>query len=255
MGHQGRHRVRQQQGPVTTVVKAVTFKPRSRVSALTLRAWPAIPALCLLWPAFHGRVMSYADTVLGFDAVLALVACLAVTPVITVAKMPIAKLRWWYGNWVFVLGAAGLAVHLAYPPGSIGFRAAGSSVDWSGTLIIALLLPMTATSSVVAQKMLGPEWKRWQRWLVWIVWACVGFHLYLMRAWMPLAAFAAATLPAVLVRQPYVRREIKKWRAGRYSTGGWWAVLAVLVLLAAAGISVLVAEEGRAVVRAVILAP
>lgn len=250
---QGRHRVRQQ-GPVTAVVKVVTFKPRRRASALALRAWPAVPALCLLWPAYHGKVMAYADAVLGYDAVLALVACLGVTPVITVARMPVAKLRWWYGNWVFVLGAAGLAVHLAYPPGSLGFRAAGTSVDWSGTLIIALLLPMTVTSSVVAQKLLGPEWKRWQRWLVWIVWACVGFHLYLMHAYLPLAAYAAASMPAVLVRQPAVRRGIKKWRAGRYSTGGWWMVLAVMVLLAATGIAVLAGEEVGAVARAVTLA-
>ena len=229
-------------------------KPKSRAATFTLRAWPAVPGLFLLWPAYHGKVMDYADAVLGFDAVLALVACLAVTPVITVAKMPIAKLRWWYGNWVFVLGAAAVALHVSYPPGSVGFRAAGNSVDWSGTLIVALLLPMAATSSVVAQKLLGPEWKRWQRWLVWVVWACVGFHLYLLHDWLPLSAFGAATLPAVLVRQSAVRKGIKKWRAAGYSTGGWWAVLAVLVLLAATGIGVLLAAEVAAVARSVVLA-
>jgi hypothetical protein len=220
---------------------------------VTLRAWPALPVLLLLWPAFHGKVMAYADTVLGYDAVLALVACLAVTPVITVAKAPIAKLRWWYGNWVFFLGAAGFALHLAYPPGSLAYRAAGGAVDWSGTLLLALLLPMTATSSALAQKVLGPEWKRWQRGLVWAVWACVGLHLAVMGAWLPLAAYGAATLPAVIVRRPYVRRSVREWRAGGYSTGDWWTVMAVLSVLAIAGLAILAGEEVRSVARAVLL--
>jgi DMSO/TMAO reductase YedYZ heme-binding membrane subunit len=246
---QGRHRKRHVPGPVTAVNRVLSVKPKRKVSWLALRAWPAVPALFLIWPAYHGRIMSYADSVLGFDAVLSLVACLAVTPVITVAKMPVAKLRWWYGNWVFFLGAAGLAVHLAYPPGSMAARAAGNSVEWTGTLIIVLLLPMAATSSAAAQKLLGPEWKRWQRGLVWLVWAAIGLHLYLMHSWLPLGAYGGATLPAVLVRRPYVRRGIKAWRAGGYSTGGWWAVLAVLVVLAIAGFGVLAAEEVRAVAR------
>jgi DMSO/TMAO reductase YedYZ heme-binding membrane subunit len=217
---------------------------------VALRAWPAVLALTLLWPAVHGRLAAVADPVIGFDAALCLAACLAVTPAITVVRAPVAKLRWWYGNWVFVLALAGLLIHLAYPPGSVAFRVAGNAVDWTGTLIVVLLLPMAVTSSVAAQRLLGPEWKRWQRSLVWLVWAFVAVHLLLTGVWLAAGGFLAATLPFAVMRHPWVRREVKAWRAGGYSTGGWWAVLAVLAVMALSGVSVLVAGEVVAVARA-----
>lgn len=249
--YQGRH-CPPGPGPVTAANKVMSAVavPRRRASAVALRAWPAVPALALLWPAYHGLLTAYADPVLGYDALLCMVACLAVTPVITVARTPVSRLRWWYGNWVFVLGAAGLAVHLAYPPGSLASRAAGTSVVWTGTLIIVLLLPMAATSTVAAQKLLGPEWKRWQRVLVWVTWAVIGLHLGVMHSWPALGAYGGATLPAVLVRRPRVRKSIKSWRAGGYSTGGWWAALAAFTAVALAGVAVLVTREVAAVARA-----
>jgi DMSO/TMAO reductase YedYZ heme-binding membrane subunit len=224
-----------------------------------LRVWPLVPMLFLLRPIVAGRLLDYADAVIGFDATLCLIACLAVTPFITVARLKITKLRWWYGLWVFVLGAAGLAIHLAYPPvtpypsASMADRAAGSAVDWTGLLIVVLLLPMAATSSAVAQKALGPEWKRWQRSLMWIVWAIVGLHLASMHAWVITAAYGGATLPAVLLRRPRVRRSIKNWRAGGYSTGGWWAALGIIGSVALVGVLIIGGEEVREVARAVTL--
>lgn len=249
----GRHRrQRPDPGPVTAAFKVMAYRPRHRWPDLALRLWPLLPALFLIGPALHNTLMSYADDVLGYDAVLALVACLAVTPFITVARVRIAKLRWWYGNWVFFLGAAGLALHIAYPPGgSPACGVAGNAIDWTGTLVIALLLPMTATSSAAAQKLLGPEWKRWQRGLVWVVWAAIGVHLAVMHAWLPLEAYAMATAPAVIIRRARVRKSIKAWRAGGYSTGDWWVILSVLGGLALIGVTILLEEEVHAIARAV----
>jgi hypothetical protein len=241
-------------GPVTGALRVIAAEPRHRLARVALRAWPVLPVLALVRPALDGRVMAYADTVLGYDAVLALAACLAVTPVITVAKLPVAKLRWWYGNWVAVCAALGLALHLTAPPAGMADRAAGSFSVWSGTLLVVLLLPMAATSSALAQKLLGPEWKRWQRWGVWAVWAAVAGHLAVLHAWLDAGAYLALTLPAVAVRRPTVRKGIKDWRAAGYSTGGWWAVLAVLAVVALAGLAVLAGEEVRAAVRAASLA-
>jgi DMSO/TMAO reductase YedYZ heme-binding membrane subunit len=221
---------------------------------LALRAWPVIPVLCLTWPSLHGVLLRYADAVLGFDATLCLVATLLITPVITTAKLPIARLRFWYGMWVFVLGSAGLAIHLAYPPGSLAWRAAHDSVNWTGTVIVVLLLPMAATSSAAAQRLLGPEWKRWQRNLIWAVWACVGIHFALMSAWLVLGAYLAASAPCLVLRWPSVRKAVKEWRAGGYSTGGLWAAMAVLVPVTVTGFVLLLTEEVMAVARALALA-
>jgi hypothetical protein len=239
-------------GPVTVVTKIMSGSPEGNVSAFLLRAWPLAFVLPLVYVALHGKLMDYADPVIGFDAVLCMVACLAVTPVITLAKMPIAKLRWWYGNWVFFLGAAGLELHIVYPPVNAACGMAGNSVNWTGTLIIALLLPMTATSSTAAQRLLGPEWKRWQRWLVWAVWGAIGVHLAVMHVWLILGAYLIATAPAIILRRPAVRKGIKDWRAGGYSTAWWWVAMAVLGSVALTGVIILLTEEVNAVASAVL---
>lgn len=240
-------------GPVTAVHRIIAVKPPPAAS-FALRAWPAVPALVLAWPAAHGRLLGYADAVLGYDATLCLVATLLITPVITATRAPIAKLRFWYGIWVFLLGAAAFAIHLAYPPTSMAASMAGDSVNWTGTLIVVLLLPLAATSSAVAQKLLGPEWKRWQRNLVWVVWACVGVHFAFMHAWLILGAYLAASAPGMVIRRPRVRRAVKAWRAARYENGNTWVLMGVLGTVALAGFVVLVTEEGVAVAHAVTLA-
>lgn len=240
------------EGPVTLAFR-IAAAPHRRPWWIAARAWPLVPALFLIPAIVNGSLIRFADPVIGFDATLCLVACLAITPFITVARMKIAGLRWWYGLWVFVLGAAGLAVHLAYPPGSVAQRAAGTSVDWTGFLIVILLLPMAATSTVAAQKIMGPEWKRWQRGLIWVIWAVIGIHLALMHAWLVTSSYAGSTLPAVLLRRSRVRNGIKSWRRGGYATGGWWAFLGVTGGLALIGVLILSAEEVSAIVRAVTL--
>lgn len=246
----GRHRkvAPRHDGPVTLAFRAMSARPR-RVPAFLLRIWPALPALTLLWPAIHGALVLYADAVLGYDAVLCLLMCLLVTPVITVARAPIAKLRWWYGNWVFTLGLAGLLVHLMDARGTVMDRMGGTPVDWTGTLIVALLLPMALTSSAVSQKLLGPEWKRWQRRLVWTVWAVVGIHLALLHSWTALAAYGGVSIPLLAIRHPRIRKSVKDWRAGGYSTGLWWAILAICVTVTATGLAILLTKEVQAVAR------
>jgi len=217
-----------------------------------LLVWPALPVLFLIRAALHRKLGVYADSVLGFDATLCLIACLAVTPFITVARLKIAKLRRWYGVWVFVLGAAGLVVHLL-SAGSIAQRVAGNATDWSGTLIVVLLFPMTVTSAAFAQKLLGPEWKRWQRNLMWTVCVLLAGHFVVLHAWTTTLAYSWCVLPAVLLRNSRLRKSIKTWRTGGYSTGGWWTALAILGPLALAGFVVLMAEEVSVIARAITL--
>lgn len=239
-------------GPVTAAFAVIQSPRRGGWAA---RAWPAIPPLALLRPLLSGHGPGpWADAVLGFDAVLCLIACLAVTPFITVARLRISRLRWWYGMWMFAIGLAAVTIHAVVPPdGSLGYRLAGSAVNWTGVAIVVLLLPMAATSSAAAQKLLGPEWKRWQRGLVWAVWVIVGVHLGLLHDWLFGIGFLAASLPAIAIRRPRLRKAVKSWRSGGYSTGGMWAVMAVAGTLFAFGISVLATGEAVSVVRA--LAP
>lgn len=216
-----------------------------------MRAWPLLPVAALTWPVMHGTLPKYADAVLGYDAILCLYACLLVTPVITVAKMPVSKLRWWYGNWVFALGLIGLNVHMTFGSGGPAEKIGGTPVIWTGTLIVCLLLPMAVTSSKAAQRVLGQEWKRWQRWLVWSVWALTGIHLALLQAWTSLAAYALAAVPLIAIRQPRVRKSIKEWRAAGYTSGLWWTILGVWGAMAFTGLAVLLAKEGDAIARAI----
>jgi len=198
----------------------------------------------------------WADDVLGLDAVLCLVACLAVTPFITVARLRIARLRWWYGTWMFALGIAAVLIHMAVPPAEgMAARMAGDAVSWTGVMIVVLLLPLAATSSALAQRLLGPEWKRWQRALTWLTWALVLLHLAALHAVTVTGAFLAASLPLVLLRFPPLRRAVKSWRSGGYSTGGLWIVTALLGSVLTAGLVVLVTGEVLAIARAVTLVP
>jgi len=249
----GRHRAQQVPGPVTAAM-AVIGKPRGRAAELALRAWPALPALALARCAMHRELAGYADAVLGYDALLCLLACLAVTPFLTAAKLRIAKLRWWYGIWVFVLGFAGLMVHLLAMPGAYAARASGNAASWSGLLIVVLLAPMAATSTAVAQKALGTEWKTWQRGLIWAVAAVTLAHLLTIRDWLTAAAYAAAMVPLIVMRIPRVRRSVKQWRGNRYDTRGLWVTLAILCTVLAAGVTVLLAREGASVASAIRLA-
>lgn len=214
-----------------------------------LRGWPLIPVMFLLIPALRRSPAFYGDAgeVLGFDATLCLVACISITPLMTVMRARVAALRWWYGVWMFTLGAAGLMLEVVRQPAHPLADAAGTSVNWTGLLIVVLLAPMTITSNAVAQRLLGPEWKRWQRTLVWVVWALVAIHLVALQSWLAASAFGMATVPLMVLR--WRVKAIKAWRRGGYSTGGWWLALAVLVTTYGSGVVILVAELGSACAR------
>jgi DMSO/TMAO reductase YedYZ heme-binding membrane subunit len=200
-----------------------------------------------------GHLIRYADQVLGYDAVLCLIGCLLVTPFITVAGAKIAKLRIWYGLWMFAIGVVAVMVHLAVATTGMTTAVAGTAVAWTGLMIVVLMIPMAASSGTGAQKALGKEWKRWQRPLVWIVWAVVAVHLAALRDWLPLIAFGAATVPLLAVRQGPLRRRIKAWRSGGYSTGRMWAVMILAAYLLAGGVAFLALLEVLACARAVTL--
>lgn len=246
----GKHRAERSPGPVTMAMRVIG-KPRTRPAELALRAWPLIPVLALARPVMHRELAAYADPVLGYDALLCLLACLAVTPFMTVAKLRIAKLRWWYGIWVFLLGFAGLMVHLLAMPGAYAARASGDAIDWTGLLIVVLLLPMAVTSTAGAQKLLGTEWKRWQRWLIWAVATVVAAHLALLRDWAAAGAYAAALAPLIVLRVPRMRSAVKQWRGNRYETRGLGVTLAILCTVLVAGLVILLAKEGAAVASAI----
>lgn len=233
-------------GPVTAAFEIAT-RSYGLAPRIIARAWPALPALTLIRAAQHGTLYARADAVLGYDAILCLVACLAVTPFITVAGARITRLRLIYGLWMCAIGAAAAAVHLSLPRTAMAWAVAGTAVNFTGLLIVALLIPMAASSGSRAQKLLGREWKRWQRPLIWAVWAAVALHLAVLRGWLPLAAYAAATLPLIALRIPRLRRAVKTWRSGGYSTGGLWIAMTGCAYIFAAGLAVLLGEEAAAI--------
>lgn len=230
----------------------VLRKPEPRLLAVALRAWPAIPPLALTVPLLHhsDRLAGYGATVLGFDALLCLVGCVTITPLMTIMKSKAAKLRWWYGVWMFVLGAALLAVVLLTQMSDPAGAAAGDFTAWSGLAVVVLLVPMAVTANTLAQKLLGPEWKRWQRSLMWVVWGLTAVHLAALTAWPVLAAFLGATIPLIVFR--WARGSVKRWRADGYSTGGWWLGLAVLGSMYLAGLAVLFTEQAQACAGAIL---
>lgn len=251
----GRHRAAPPPGPVTVAIRVIT--PKARPLDVALRAWPAVPALALARPALAGspHLADYGGKVLGFDATLCLIACLTVTPLMAVARVKAAKLRWWYGIWMFALGAAGLALAFTGPGPGPAARAGGNAVNWTGLAIVVLLLPMTLTSNRAAQKLLGPEWKRWQRSLVWVVWAFTGLHLCLLRDWPSSIAFGMASVQLLALRQRRMRQAVKRWRTDGYSTGGMWMATMILAALFVAGVTFMLGEEAVAVARALALRP
>lgn len=247
---QPRHAAQRAPGPVTAVIR-IGRKPETRPVAFLLRAWPAIAPLFLVIPIAEGspRLDDLASDILGLDATLCLAACVTITPLVNLLRAKAARLRWWYGVWMFTLGAAGLLLTLWLNRPMEGYAAAGTGIRWTGLLIVLGLLPMAATSNAVAQKLLGAEWKRWQRWLLWAVWGLVLIHLLALQAWTCGLGFAAATVPLIILRRNSGR--IKAWRQGGYSTQGWWTALAVLLCSWAAGFVILLAQLGQACAAAV----
>jgi hypothetical protein len=133
-------------GPVTGAFNVITRADRARPARFMLRAWPAVPLLALLRALLLGRVAWYADEVLGYDALLCLVATLAITPLVTTAGAKITTLRVWYGLWMFGIGVLAVAVHLGAAHGHLAASVAGTAVAWTGLMIVVLMLPMAVSS-------------------------------------------------------------------------------------------------------------
>jgi DMSO/TMAO reductase YedYZ heme-binding membrane subunit len=206
----------------------------------------------MAWP-LYARQPGAADAagqVLGFGAVLALLACLAVSPLAAATGMRnAARWRRHFGLCVFILGAAGLVITVtgSTPSGGLAWRAAGDSRALTGTLIVALLVPLALTSSRLAQKTMGGHWKTWQRRLTWAAWAAVTLHLLVLGSRDVTAAWLLASGPLLVCRIPAVRSDLTRWRRGKYADVHVWILAGMAVAAFAAGAGALGWMEGTAI--------
>ena len=98
-----------------------------------------------------------------------------------------------------------------------GMHAAATTREWTGTLIIIILLPLAVISNQLSQRLLGTWWKIWQRRLTWAAWAAVAVHILVLGAWQTELAFAAASAPLIAARIPAIRKDIATWRRDGYA--------------------------------------
>jgi len=228
----------------------------ARIPALTGAAaaymLPLTPLAAMAWPLYARPPGLQADAgdVLGFGAVLALLACLAVTPAATVTGMRGAP-RWrrHFGLCVFILGAAGLVIAVtgSTSSGGLAWRAAGDSRSWTGTVIVALLAPLALTSSRLAQKGMGGHWKTWQRRLTWATWAAITMHLLVLGSRDVTAAWLLASGPLLVARIPAVRSDLTRWRRSQFADVHLWILAGMAVTAFAAGSAILAGMEGTAI--------
>jgi DMSO/TMAO reductase YedYZ heme-binding membrane subunit len=213
---------------------------------------PLAPLAAMAWPLYAREpgLQAAAGQVLGLGAVLALLACLAVSPLATATGMRnAARWRRHFGLCVFILGAAGLVIAVtgSTPSGGLAWRAAGDSRALTGTLIVALLVPLALTSSRLAQKTMGGHWKTWQRRLTWAAWAAVTLHLLVLGSRDVTAAWLLASGPLLITRIPAARADIARWRRGRHADVHLWILAGMAGAAFAAGFGVLAWMEGTAI--------
>jgi sulfoxide reductase heme-binding subunit YedZ len=227
----------------------------TRPAGIVARLVPLVPLAVMVRPLYEQapQLQVYGGQVLGLGATLCLLACLAVTPLTKLVKFRTAA-RWrkWFGLCVFWLGLAGLAVAaLGGPEGQWGMRLSGRVQDWTGTVIVAALLPLAVISNNWSQKMLGTYWKVWQRRLTWVVWIVVAVHVLTLAAWQVEAAFFMASGPLLVARFPAVRKDVGKWKASGYADPARWVLAGVAIGVFACGVAVLLYLEAVAGARAV----
>jgi sulfoxide reductase heme-binding subunit YedZ len=159
---------------------------KRRVVALVLLGLPALVPLFFMLPAFitmnSNTFAGSVDDTLGTGAEVCLFLCLLITPLATVTGQRwFVPLRRWYGIVMACTGlgdaiAAGITDDFA---GGVFGRLAGHVFELMGLLMVALVIPVLATSSSWAQKKLGKYWKRLQQ-LTYGIWALLFLHLSLL---------------------------------------------------------------------------
>lgn len=230
----------------------ITTMPRRTGTGV---AWllPLIPLAVLVWPVWcrWPGLSAAAGNILGFGAVLCLLACLSVSPFAAVTGMKkAARWRRHYGVCVFILGLAGLAIAVSgrdMGSGAMAMRSAGHAREWTGTVIVVLLAPLVLTSSTLAQKMLGSHWKTWQRRLTWAVWGAITVHVLLLGRADVTAAWLLASGPLVITRIPAVRADLTRWRRSGYADTHLWILAGMAGTVLAAGAAILLGLEVTAI--------
>jgi DMSO/TMAO reductase YedYZ heme-binding membrane subunit len=206
----------------------------------------------MAWPLYRQPpgLQAAAGQVLGLGACLALLACLAVSPAAAATGMRnAARWRRHFGLCVFILGAAGLVITVtgSTPSGGLAWRAAGDSRSLTGTVIVALLVPLALTSSRLAQKTMGGHWKTWQRRLTWAAWAAVTVHLLALGSRDVTAAWLLASGPLLITRIPAVRSDLTRWRRGKFTDVHLWILAGMAIAAFAAGAGALGWMEANAI--------
>ena len=219
-----------------------------KAAAYCLAVVPLLPVLVIARASTFriAHLADYAGVILGLGATLSLLACLAITPVSWLARFPsAASWRRWLGLCVFFTGAAGLAVAElgVRTREQAGMAAAGTVREWTGTLIIVILVPLAVISNRVSQRLLGGHWKTWQRRLTWAAWAVIAIHIVTLAAWEVELAFAVASAPLIAARVPAVRKDIAAWRKAGYADPARWLLAGVAAGLFAYGFAVLAWTE------------
>jgi DMSO/TMAO reductase YedYZ heme-binding membrane subunit len=232
---------------------AIPWRPAAIALA---RFLPLAPLAVMLRPVWADapRLQVYAGDVLGLGATLCLVACLAVTPAAKLVRWKQAAWwRRWLGLCMFITGSAGAVIALAGPDGWLP-SLSGHVQQWTGTALVAALIPLAVTSNTASQKMLGGFWKTWQQRLTWAAWAILAVHVLTLGMWRVEAAFFMASGPLIAARIPAVRKDLGRWRSSGYEDPARWVLSGIAVGVFACGAVVLLWMEVAAGVQAARLA-
>ena len=235
-----------------------------RAKAL-LYVWPALALIPMGPSVFFGAKTpddfnSYNANVLGGASLIAFLATLTITPLVTVTgSRKYVALRRVYGLWAFVLGfVAFVAAAIIGPdPDGVTGRIAGHAALLTGTLLIALLLPLGLTGNRRAQLILGRSWRKFQKPMTYLVWAVMVLHIWTLGGRTPVfIATVDASLPLLFLRVPSIARAWVRVRKAR-GKRAWllWAVGFVLAASFCFGMGNLLLEEARQSMHAFTLSP